>query len=85
MHLGADGDCTEKRQMSGSTFGSVQGNHQKAESKTHAQSMEKLKTQEKEIERNYKTLKKHLHALQEGKTIKDHVTVYFVRVARIKR
>eukprot|EP00434_Breviolum_minutum_P033859 symbB.v1.2.029958.t1/scaffold3328.1/size58959/3 len=48
-------------------------NHQKAESKTHAQSMEKLKTQEKEIERNYKTLKKHLHALQEGKTIKDHL------------
>ena len=71
--------------MRGSTFGSVQGNHQKAESKTHAQSMEKMKTQEKDIERNYKTLKKHLHALQEGKTIKDHVTICPLRVLRIKR
>lgn len=46
-------------------------NHQKAESKGHAQAMEKMKLQAKEIEQTYKRLKTHLHRLQEGKASKE--------------
>lgn len=46
-------------------------NHQKAESKGHAQSMEKMRNAQKEMERNYKALKRHVQALQQGKPIQD--------------
>jgi len=46
-------------------------NHQKAEAKGHAQAMEKMKLQAKEIEQTYKRLKTHLHRLQEGKPSKE--------------
>lgn len=47
------------------------GNHQKAESKTHAQSMEKLQNELNEMKKTYGALKKHREALKAGKANKE--------------
>ncbi|CAJ1339760.1 unnamed protein product [Effrenium voratum] len=49
-------------------------NHQKAESKGHAQSVEKMQKVVADLEKNYKQLKRNLHALQEGRPIKESAT-----------
>ena len=58
----------KRRPNSEPSFG---GNHQKAESKTHAQSMEKLQNELNEMKKTYGALKKHREALKAGKANKE--------------
>merc|ERR1712187_215826 len=46
-------------------------NHQKAESKTHGITMEKMEQVKQTMEKNIKILKKHMSALEKGKEIKE--------------